>query len=127
MDATTNSLNWFEIPVIDMQRAKHFYQVIFSMHMDESAMMELQMAFFPYSSGSGKVSGALVQGEGYTPGQQGSLIYLNANPAMEGVLEKIEPMGGTIVMPKTQVSPEIGYMATFIDTEGNKIALHSQE
>ncbi len=127
MDATTNSLNWFEIPVTDMQRAKHFYQVIFGMHMDESTMMGMQMAFFPYESGNGKASGALVQGDGLMPGQQGSLIYLNANPAMDGVLEKIESIGGTIVMPKTQISPEIGYMAIFIDSEGNKLALHSQE
>ena len=127
MDATTNSLNWFEIPVTDMQRAKHFYQVIFSMHMDESTMMGMQMAFFPYASGNGKASGALVQGDGLMPGQQGSLIYLNANPVMDGVLEKIESLGGTIVMPKTQISPEIGYMAIFIDSEGNKLALHSQE
>lgn len=47
MDATTNSLNWFEIPVTDMPRARHFYQVIFSMHMNESEMMGMQMAFFP--------------------------------------------------------------------------------
>ena len=127
MDATTNSLNWFEIPVTDMQRAKHFYQVILSMHMDESTMMGMQMAFIPYEPGSGKASGALVQGDGCMPGQLGSLIYLNANPAMDGVLEKIESMGGTIVMPKTPISPEIGYMAVFIDSEGNKMALHSQE
>lgn len=127
MDATTNALNWFEIPVTDMPGAKHFYQVIFSMHMEESAMMGFQMAFFPYQPGSGKASGALVQGEGCIPGQQGSLIYLNANPSMDAVLEKIESMGGTIVMPKTSITPEIGYMAIFIDTEGNRIALHSME
>lgn len=54
MDATTNSLNWFEIPVTDMQRAKHFYQVILSMHMDESTMMGMQMAFFPYEPAAAK-------------------------------------------------------------------------
>lgn len=127
MDATTNSLNWFEIPVTDLQRTRHFYQVIFSMHMDESEMMGLRMAFFPYQPGSGKASGALVQGDGYIPGQGGSLLYLNANPSMDGVLEKIEPEGGTIVMPKTLISTEIGYMAIFIDPEGNKMALHSME
>ncbi len=47
MDATTNSLNWFEIPVTDTHRAKYFYQVIFSMHMNESEMMGMRMAFFP--------------------------------------------------------------------------------
>lgn len=127
MDATTNSLNWFEIPVTDMQRAKHFYQVTFSMHMEESEMMGMQMAFFPYTMGSGKLSGALVKGEFHQPGQHGPLIYLNANPSMDSVLEKIEGMGGTVLSPKTQITREIGYMAIFQDTEGNKVALHSQE
>lgn len=126
MDTTTNSLNWFEIPVTDMARAKHFYQVIFSIHMDEVNMMGMTMASFPYGEGSGKASGALVQGPMHTPSEEGAIIYLNANPSMDAVLEKIEPMGGKIAMPKTQISPEIGYMAFFIDTEGNKVGLHSQ-
>lgn len=127
MDTTTNSLNWFEIPVTDMPRAKHFYQVIFSMHMDETEMMGMQMAFFPNEMGNGKASGALVKSEGHKPSMDGTLVYLNANPAMDSVLEKIESAGGTILMQKTQITPEIGYMAFFTDTEGNKVALHSQE
>jgi predicted enzyme related to lactoylglutathione lyase len=126
MDKTTNSLNWFEIPVSDMARAKHFYQVIFSIHMDEMDMMGMKMAGFPGENGSGKVSGALVQSENHHPSQSGTTVYLNANPAMDSVLEKIEPMGGKILMPKTLIAEDIGYMAFFTDTEGNKVALHSQ-
>ena len=55
MDASTNSINWFEIPVTDMKRAKHFYQVIFSIHMDETEMMGMQMAFFPYEMEAAKL------------------------------------------------------------------------
>jgi predicted enzyme related to lactoylglutathione lyase len=126
MDATTNCINWFEIPVTDMQRAKHFYQVIFSMQMNETEMMGMQMAFFPYEMGSGKASGALVKGGQQMPGDEGPLIYLNANPSMDSILEMIPQIGGTVLMPKTQISPEVGYMAQFTDTEGNKLALHSQ-
>lgn len=126
MDATTNSLNWFEIPVVDMPRAKHFYQVIFSMHMNEDKMIGMQMAFFPAENGSGKASGALVKSDQHIPNMQGTLVYLNANPNMDTVLEKIEGMGGKILLPKTQIAPDIGYMAFFLDTEGNKVALHSQ-
>jgi hypothetical protein len=126
MDTTTNSLNWFEIPVTDMPRAKHFYQVVFSMHMDEQPMNGLQIAYFPFSPGSGKASGALVQSEWHKPSAEGAVIYLNANPNMDPILEKIEQEGGRIVMGKTQITPEIGHMAFFIDTEGNRIALHSQ-
>lgn len=126
MDRTTNSINWFEIPVIDMARAKHFYQVIFSIHMDEMSMEGILMASFPYDSGNGKTAGALVMNEMYTPSTNGIVIYLNANPDLSTVLEKVEQQGGKIVMPKTLITPEIGYMAFVIDTEGNKIGLHSQ-
>ena len=126
MDATTNSLNWFDIPVSDMGRAKHFYQVLFSMHMHDGNMPGSEMALFPYEPGSGKASGALVKSDFHTPNAEGVVIYLNANPNMDPVLEKIEPMGGKIVMGKTEISPEIGFMAFFIDTEGNRIGLHSQ-
>lgn len=126
MDTTTNSLNWFEIPVADMQRAKHFYQVVFSMHMNETEMMGMQMAFFPYENGSGKASGALVKSENHKPSSEGAIVYLNANPSMDELLEKIESMGGKVLLPKTQITPEVGYMAFFTDTEGNRVALHSQ-
>lgn len=126
METTANSLNWFEIPVTDMPRAKHFYQVIFSMHMDEKEMMGMQMAFFPSENGSGKASGALVKSDQHKPSTEGVLVFLNANPSMEAILEKIETMGGSLQIPKTQITPEIGYMAFFTDTEGNRIALHSQ-
>ena len=126
MDITTNSLNWFEIPVTDFARAKHFYQVAFGFHMDEMDMMGMKMAMFPGENGSGKVSGALVQSENHVPAAQGTVVYLNANPDMSPVLERIEQQGGQILMSKTAISPEIGYMAFFMDSEGNKVALHSQ-
>ncbi len=126
MDSTTNSINWFEIPVTDMARARHFYQVIFSLHLEEAPMGEMDMAMFPYDGGSGKASGALVKSAFHTPSMDGAIIYLNANPAMDDILSRIEPSGGQILMGKTQISPEIGYMAFFRDTEGNRLALHSQ-
>lgn len=127
MDATTNSLNWFEIPVTDMQRARHFYQVALGIHMDETEMMGMKMATFPMENGNGKASGALVQSENHIPSMDGTMVYLNANPDMSPVLERIEEEGGRILMPRTIISPEIGFMAFFMDTEGNKVALHSKE
>ncbi len=126
MNKETNSLNWFEIPVTDMQRAKHFYQVAFGIHMEDMSMPGMEMAGFPMEMGSGKASGALVKSDYGRPSIDGVLIYLNANPDMTDVLDRILSEGGQIVMPKTLITPEIGYMANFIDTEGNRIALHSQ-
>ena len=127
MDQTTNAINWFEIPATDIQRAKHFYQVCFGIHMQEMEMMNIQMAMFPYQRGGGKASGAIVKSDMHQPSQAGALVYLNANPNMDEVLERIEQEGGQIIMGKTQIDPETGYMAFFIDTEGNRIGLHSQE
>jgi len=126
MDKTTNSLNWFEIPATDLPRAKHFYQVAFSLHMEDMSFPSMEMAGFPGDMGNGKVSGALVKSPYHIPSADGAVIYLNANPDMTEVIERISANGGQVIMGKTQITPEIGYMALFIDTEGNRVALHSQ-
>lgn len=126
MDATTNSLNWFEIPANDIKRAKKFYETLFDFEMGEAEMNGMKMAFFPYEPGSGKAAGGLAQSEMHKPSQGGAIIYLNGNPNLDVALGKVEAAGGTVVIPKTQIDENIGYMAFFIDTEGNKVALHSQ-
>jgi predicted enzyme related to lactoylglutathione lyase len=68
----------------------------------------------------------LVQSQMHKPSVDGSVIYLNANPDIQTVIDRIEAAGGKVVMPRTQISPEIGFMAFFIDSEGNKIGLHAQ-
>jgi predicted enzyme related to lactoylglutathione lyase len=126
MDPNANALNWFEIPAANIDRAKKFYENIFNIDMPKQEMMGMHMAFFPYDPGSGKTSGAVVQSEMHKPSMEGSMVYLNANPKMDNVVERIEAAGGKMVMPKTKISDEIGHMAFFIDSEGNKVALHSQ-
>lgn len=116
-----NSINWFEIPVTDFARAKKFYSEIFSFEMQETIMGPHQMGFFP----GGGVSGAIVKGEGYKPSADGVLIYLSAGEDLTGVMNKIETAGGKLLQPKTKVTDEIGFISIFLDTEGNKIALHS--
>ena len=116
-----NAINWFEIPVMDFGRAKKFYGEIFGVEMHEEKMGPHLMAFFP----GGGVSGAIVKAEGYKPSQDGALIYLAAGEDLTGVMNKIDTAGGKVVQPKMKVTDEIGYIAIFIDTEGNKVALHS--
>lgn len=120
-----NTINWFEIPVIDFERAKAFYQAIFQVHLLEMEIGDVKLAMFPSEMGSGKVSGALCIGEGYTPSKAGTLIYFNGNPDLQNILDRVTAAGGTVTLQKTQVNPEIGYMAFFNDTEGNRLALHS--
>lgn len=127
MNAQVNAINWFEIPAEDINRAKAFYETIFGIEMKvEETMPGMQMASFPYEPGSGKVAGAVVQGQMHQPSQAGAVLYLNANPDLSSVLEKVDAAGGQVVMPKMKISDEIGSMAFFVDTEGNKIGLHSQ-
>ncbi len=127
MDKTTNALNWFEIPATDISRAAKFYETIFGNKMDSMGeMMGMKMMSFPAEMGNGKVSGALVEGPSHKPSMDGAVIYLNANPSIDAVIGRIETAGGKMIMPKMQISPEIGYMAFFVDTEGNRVALHAQ-
>lgn len=126
MDRTTNTVNWFEIPTVDIDRAKKFYEAIFAVTMFDLPLGDLKMSVFPGDQDNGKVGGALVQHEMYTPMNNGVLLYLNANPDIQTVVDRIEPAGGKLLIPKTQISPDIGYMAVFLDSEGNRIALHAQ-
>ena len=122
-----NAVSWFEIPVIDIQRAQNFYEAIFGINLVPLDLENIKMRMFPLEDPSSQVGGALSLAEGfYKPSAtDGTLIYLNANPDVQNVLDKIEAAGGKIVVPKTEISPDYGYMAVFIDSEGNRMALHS--
>ena len=118
-----NMLNWFEIPVSDFERGKKFYETIFTCNIPAMDFGGLKMGMFP--TDEGKVGGALCCGPDYKPSMNGSLIYLNANPDLNDVLNKVESAGGKIIQAKKQISPDYGYMALFVDSEGNRMALHS--
>ena len=94
MTTQENSLNWFEIPVKDMARAKKFYETIFGIKMEEANMMGMDMAFFPSEPGNGKATGGLAKSKQHKPSTSGCKIYLNANPNMTKVLSKVEKAGG---------------------------------
>lgn len=121
-----NALNWFEIPVLDFERAKTFYESIFDYQMPENQMGPARMGFFLYDFQNGKVGGAIVHNpEFYTPSENGSLIYLNCQPDLQVVLNRVEAAGGTILQPKTAVGQNLGFWALIRDCEGNRVALHS--
>jgi hypothetical protein len=122
-----NAISWFEIPAVDLERAQKFYESIFDIKMIPLDTPNLKMKMFPLADMMNGVGGALSRAEGfYKPSStDGPLVYLNANPDVQIVLDKIESAGGKIIVPKTQISPEYGHMAVFLDTEGNRVALHS--
>jgi predicted enzyme related to lactoylglutathione lyase len=114
-------VSWFEIPVYDIHRAALFYNSIYNMEMEVGQNGEFAMAYFPVDKGIG---GALIQGPGCYPNDTGVLIYLNAGNDLDSILGRIDLAGGRVIMPKTLISDTAGYFALFIDSEGNRIALH---
>ena len=121
-----NAVSWFEIPTTDLNRAQKFYETILGIKFIPLDLDNIQMRMFPTDDAEG-VGGALVFSGGFHKPSltDGPLIYLNANPDVQHVLDRVEKAGGKITVPKTHISDEYGYMAVINDTEGNRIALHS--
>lgn len=114
-------VTWFEIPVYNIHRAAAFYNSIYNMEMEMNVGADYAMAYFPVDKGIG---GALVAGPGCVPNATGVLIYLNAGSDMDSVLGRVELAGGRVIMPRTLISEAAGSFALFIDSEGNRLALH---
>jgi uncharacterized protein len=121
-----NAISWFEIPAMDVDRAQKFYETIFEISMTKLDLPNIKMRMFPLEDMTG-IGGSVVDSGGFhkPSSTDGPLIYLNANPDVQNVLDKVEAAGGKILVPKTQISEEFGYMAVLLDTEGNRIGLHS--
>ena len=118
-----NLISIVEIPVTDFSRAVKFYQAISGLAIEEMEMDGNQMGILPNEEGT--VNVVLVKGKDYNPTADGAVIYLNAGNNLQVMLNKVEQNGGQVILPKTEISPEMGYFALFIDTEGNKLGLHS--
>ena len=126
---THNPVGWFEIPVTDMDRAVKFYEAVFGFKLERHEMGELDMAWFPAFHESIGAMGSLVKHEAfYFPSEsQGPLLYFTAFSGDLSVeLERVVEAGGKILSPKKQISPDHGYMGLFLDSEGNRVALHSR-
>ena len=121
-----NAISWFAIPATDLNRAQQFYETIFGTSLTALDLPNIKMRMFPLENMM-DVGGAIVDSGGFhkPSATDGPLIYLNANPDLQIVLDKVEAAGGKIMVPKTMISPEYGFMAVIIDTEGNRIAFHS--
>jgi predicted enzyme related to lactoylglutathione lyase len=125
MEMLHNSINWFEIPVSDFDRAKKFYSAIYDFDMPEMTMGPNRMGFFLSDSQKGGIGGAIVQGEGYIPTTSGVKVYLNGGSDLNIVLNRVEKAGGKVLLQKTLITPDLGYFAVFQDSEGNHVSLHS--
>jgi uncharacterized protein len=120
-----NAVNWLEIPASDIHRAKAFYEALFQYEMVYLDLGVLEMALF--QSDPNAVGAAICQHpEFYQPGPNGPLVYLDGNPDLGIILNRVPDAGGKIIIPKRQISPEQGFMSVFIDSEGNRVGLRSR-
>jgi predicted enzyme related to lactoylglutathione lyase len=118
-----NLISIVEIPTINFSRASTFYQAILGVGIEEVDMDGVHMGLFPSEGES--VNVALIKGKEYRPSVDGTIVYLHAGDDLQMTLDKIKSNGGKVVVPKTEISPEMGFFAMFTDTEGNKLGLHS--
>lgn len=122
----THSINWFEIPVTDFARAKKFYETLYGAEVTEMPFPNGKYGMLPADILNGGIGGGLVEGEGFIPSDKGTIVYLNGGEDLSLPLSKVEAAGGKIILPKTSIGGN-GFMAHFIDTEGNRVALHSMK
>lgn len=121
----SNPVNWFEIATIDLDRAKEFYGKVFQIEFEFIDMPGSPMYMFNGNPEAPNALGALVKSEENRPSEDGTIIYFQCeNLATEE--SRIEAAGGRITKPKESIG-EFGFIGQFIDTEGNKIGLHSQQ
>ena len=122
-----NAISWFEMGTTNLDRATTFYETILGIKLTPLDLPNIKMRMFPLDDMMTQVGGALVDSGGFhkPSATDGPLIYLNGNPDVQLVLDKVEKAGGKVMVPKTMISPDYGYMAVIMDTEGNRIGFHS--
>jgi uncharacterized protein len=123
MASSPHALNWFEIPATNFARAKAFYEAVLGITIEPMTMGPTVMGFL--TTDPNAVGGAIVQADGATPSQQGTMVYLNSGDDLAPMLARVTGAGGTIAVPKTDIGNNFGFFAHFVDSEGNKVGLHS--
>jgi uncharacterized protein len=120
-----NVISWFDIPTADFERGIRFYETVLGVSLNRQDMGPMHMATFPCDDQAG-VSGAVVHmAGGQKPGGHGCVVYLNGGDDLNVPLARVAAAGGAVIVPKTLISPEIGYFAIFHDSEGNNVGLYS--
>ncbi len=129
MNPLKNPVGWFEIPVKDMERAMKFYEAVFGHKLERHTMHKIDMAWFPMNpEGMGAMGSLVYNEEFYTPSNLlGPLLYFTAfSGDLQNELSKVADAGGKVLVEKTQISEEHGYMGIILDTEGNRLGIHSR-
>ncbi len=120
-------VTWFEIPVTNMNRAKAFYEKGFDIEISLHKLDDIEMGWLPNKNQIGMATGTLIYaGDHYEPSEKGVLVYFSCED-LANEISRVNAAGGKVISDKKQISENHGFMAYFIDSEGNRIALHSQK
>jgi len=114
---------WFDIPVLNLDRAIQFYSAVLGAPVKKEEFPGMTIGILPHQEG--EVAGCLYTSEKDRPSDHGPLLYLNCNGRLDEAIATVEPNGGKIVQPKHAIGP-YGFRAIVMDSEGNRIALHSE-
>ena len=126
MKTQYNTVGWFEIPVNDMDRAKKFYETVFDIKVSVQDFNGTLMGWLPSNGDVYGSTGTLIKDKNYEPSDKGTLVYFSCVD-LQDELDRVVAAGGEIRQGRTEISPEHGNMAVIIDSEGNRIALHSKQ
>jgi predicted enzyme related to lactoylglutathione lyase len=124
-----NIVNWFEIYVQNIQKAKAFYQSVLGIEMIDMIMPdvedepEFQMIAFPYEESLPGSSGAIVYAKGLPSGGNSTMVYFSCDDCS---LEESRAVsaGGQVLKAKFQIG-EFGFCSICSDLDGNAFGLHS--
>ncbi len=122
---TVNPVNWFEIPAHDLDKAKAFYEYVFRYELTLHEMGSLRMAWFPITDGTAGSTGTLIKSQAYTPSHAGTLVYFYVDD-IESTIKRVQEKGGNVINLKMSFG-EYGFVAHFEESEGNRVALHSNQ
>lgn len=120
-----NPVNWFEIYVDDMARAKRFYETVFGVKLAKLDNPDIEMWAFPMNPDGSGASGSLVRMPGFESGSNSVLVYFKCDDCADEA-SKVAKAGGKIQKQKRSIG-QFGHIALAIDTEGNMIGLHSMQ
>lgn len=121
LNSAHNRLVWFDIPVADLDRSAAFYAAVLGIKVHKEKYGDYNFCVLDHQDGNG---GCLVLAP-ENVSKAGTLCYLNASGRIRDAVAQVARHGGQVIEPIHPIGPH-GFRAVVIDSEGNRIALHSQ-
>lgn len=118
-----NHIVWFDIPVKDLERANRFYGAVLGCTIKTESFGGVDIGVLPHEDDD--VAGCLHVSDTDKPSDHGPLMYFNVNGRLDAAVAEVEKQGGKVLTQKESIGPW-GYRAIVLDSEGNRIALHSE-